>query len=250
MCKDINDLYWLIIIIFCSILGCNINSISKYDNNFATIEKLLANFEQVIFVDEYDDGRNYNYIRKWVDPIKIVLFGDKATYYRATVEDYSNTLSSLTGLSIEMLGRDQQKFNFEIHFVPWDDMEKLAEPHSPNPEWLETIIEDSSCLFIYHRNKTFEIKHAFVFVSIDEPVKDINSCLLEEMTQALGFPNDSELIKPSIFNQWDHLQELSINDKILIQTLYDNRLKPGLSREAGLEQARIIINELIFQTLH
>jgi len=226
-------------------LGCNTNSISKYDNNFATIEKLLANFEQVIFVDEYDDGRKYNYIRKWVGPIRIVLFGDKATYYRATVEDYSNTLSSLTGLSIEVLGRDQQKINFEIHFVPWDDMEKLAEPHSPNPEWLETIIEDSSCLFIYHRNKTFEIIRAFVFVSIDEPVKDINSCLLEEMTQALGFPNDSELIKPSIFNQWDHLQELSNNDKILILTLYDNRLKPGTNRKIALKLARIIIHELI-----
>ena len=226
-------------------LGCNINSISKYDNNFATIEKLLANFEQVIFVDEYDDGRKYNYIRKWVVPIRIVLFGDKATYYRATVEDYSNILSSLTGLSIEVLDRDQQKFNFEIHFVLWDDIEKLAEPHSPNPEWLETIIEDSSCLFIYHRNKTFAIKRAFVFVSIDESVKDIKSCLLEEMTQALGFPNDSEIIQPSIFNQWDHLQHLTMNDQILVRTLYDKRLKAGMQKGIALQYARNILDELI-----
>ena len=245
MFKDINYLYWLIIIICCSILGCNINSISKYDNNFADIEKLLVNFEQVVFVDEYDDERKYNYIRKWTDPIKIGLFGDKATYYRATVEDYSTTLSSLTGLSIEVLGRDHKNFNFEIHFVPWDDMEKLAEPHSPNPEWLETIIEDSSCLFIYHRNKTFEIKHAFVFVSIDEPVKDIKSCLLEEMTQALGFPNDSDIVQPSIFNQWDHLQHLTMNDQILVRTLYDKRLKAGMQKGIALQYARNILDELI-----
>ena len=230
-------------------LGCNINSISKYDNNFTTIEKLLANFEHVAFVDEYDNERQYSHIRKWVDPIRIVLLGEQSNNYRSVIENYSNSLSLLTGLSIDVLPDSRHSYNFEIHFVPWDDMEKLAEPHSPNPEWLETIKEDSSCLFIYHRNKTFEIKHAFVFVSTDEPVKDIRSCLLEEMTQALGFPNDSELIKPSVFNQWDHLQELSINDKILIKTLYDQRISPGLQKEITLEQARVIISELILQTL-
>ena len=64
------------------------------------------------------------------------------------------------------------------------------------------------------------------------------------MTQSLGFPNDSEFIKPSVFNRWDHLQELPINDKILILTLYDSRLKPGTSREVALKQALVIISEL------
>jgi len=216
----------------------------------APVDKLLANFEHIVFVDEYDDERQYSHIRKWVDPIRIILLGELSDNYRSEIENYSDSLSLLTGLSINVLPESKHPYNFEIHFVPWDDIEILAKPHSPNPEWLETIIEDSSCLFIYKRNKKYEIKQAFVFISIEEPDDEIKSCLLEEMTQALGFPNDSELIKPSIFNQWDHLQELSINDKILIQTLYDYRLKPGLSREAGLEQARIIINELIFQTLH
>ncbi|HLE87700.1 MAG TPA: DUF2927 domain-containing protein [Candidatus Brocadiaceae bacterium] len=208
------------------------------------VEKLLANFEHVVFVDEYDNERQYSHIRKWVDPIRIVLSGEQANNYRLAIENYSNNLSLLTGLSINVLPDLQHPYNFEIHFVPWDDIEILAKPHSPNPDWLETIVEDSSCLFIYKRNKKYEIKHAFIYVSIDEPVDEIKSCLLEEMTQALGFPNDSELINPSIFNQWDHLQELSISDEILILTLYDNRLKPGTDREIALKLARIIISEL------
>lgn len=233
----------------CGLFGCN-PTVKSSTYHVAAIERLLANFEHIAFVDEYDNERQYSHIRKWVDPIQIVLLGEQSNNYRSAIENYSNSLSLLTGLSINVLLESKHPYNFEIHFVLWDEIEKLAKPHSPNPEWLETIIEDSSCLFIFKRNKKYEIKQAFIYISIEEPVDEIKSCLLEEMTQALGFPNDSELIKPSIFNQWDHLQELSINDKILIQTLYDNRLKPGLSREAGLEQARIIINELSFQILH
>ncbi len=75
-------------------------------------------------------------------------------------------------------------------------------------------------------------------------VEDNKACLLEEMTQALGLPNDSELIRPSIFNQWDFLQRLPLNDQILVRTLYDQRMRQGMPRDAALTAARGIIAEL------
>ena len=160
------------------------------------------------------------------------------------VERHAAALAALTGLAIEVLPEPDGAHNFEIHFVPWDDMEALARPYSPHPEWLEVIIEESSCLFIFERNQVFHITRAIVLVSTDERVEDNKACLLEEMTQALGLPNDSELIRPSIFNQWDFLQRLPLNDQIIVRTLYDERIPAGTLRDEALALARAIIQEL------
>ncbi len=85
---------------------------------------------------------------------------------------------------------------------------------------------------------------AIVLVSTDEPYDDNGACLLEEMTQALGLPNDSELVRPSIFNERDVLNRLSLNDQIQVRTLYDWRMWPGMPREGALTVARTIIAEL------
>lgn len=92
---------------------------------------------------------------------------------------------------------------------------------------------------------TIVIAQAIVLVSTDEPYDDNAACLLEEMTQALGLPNDSELVRPSIFNEWDFLQRLPLNDRILVRTLYDERISPGMPREAAVSAVRAIIAELI-----
>ncbi|MCG8325098.1 MAG: DUF2927 domain-containing protein [Thiotrichales bacterium] len=225
-------------------MGCSTDFV-RYDvDRTYDVELLLDYFEQVSFVDEYDEKRFHGNIRKWEAPLKIRLFGDQAPVYSLHTRTVAEKLSILTGIPMEVVDA-ADKINFEIHFVPWDDIPELARPYSPNPEWLDIIIEDSSCLFIYKHDAKYEIKYAYVYVSTDEAGEDIRSCILEEMTQALGFPNDSDLIKPSVFNQWDHLHALTVTDEILVRTLYDPRLTPGMPRDTALRQARIIMNELL-----
>jgi hypothetical protein len=64
------------------------------------------------------------------------------------------------------------------------------------------------------------------------------------MTQSLGVWANSDLIEPSIFHSKD-VTELSINDKILIRTLYDPRIYSGMPREDAMEMAREIITDLV-----
>jgi hypothetical protein len=71
-------------------------------------------------------------------------------------------------------------------------------------------------------------------------------CFIEEITQSLGLYADSELVVPSIFSNLQlGLDYLPLNDKILIRTLYDPRIKPGMSREATMEIARELIPKLV-----
>jgi hypothetical protein len=214
-------------------------------DRLAGTDELLANFEHVVFRDEYDETRNIDRIRKWSGPVRIALFGEQAERYRPVVERHAAALGRLTGLDFTVLPDADGSENFRVHLVPWDDMEALAKPYSPEPEWLETIIEESSCLFVFTYNGAYVITQAIVLVSTDERYRDNTACLLEEMTQALGLPNDSELIRPSIFNQWDFLQRLALNDQILIRTLYDGRVRHGMPREPALTAARGIITEIL-----
>jgi len=56
------------------------------------------------------------------------------------------------------------------------------------------------------------------------------ACIVEEITQVLGLPNDSDTAYPSIFN--DHMPEdlLSPLDVVLLQLLYEPELKPGMTK--------------------
>ena len=75
----------------------------------------------------------------------------------------------------------------------------------------------------------------------------INYCLLEELTQSLGLPNDSIKMRPSIFSDKDRLFEYSPVDKALIRVLYDKRMKMGVSRQAGLKMAEQIFTDIVFK---
>jgi len=71
----------------------------------------------------------------------------------------------------------------------------------------------------------------------------MDACLLEEMTQAMGLPNDSDLVTPSIFNQKSTRRDLSGSDVLLLQTLYDKRLPAGTPRADALRIGREILQE-------
>lgn len=210
-----------------------------------TADRLLAHFEAVAFGDQYDPRRDIGRVRKWAGPIRIALHGDEAPRFGAAIRRYAAELSHLIGLSIHVLEALDPRANFEIRFVGWDQMEKEAQAFAPRPEWLGTIIEGAACLFIIRRNDRYEIVRAVVLVSTRETDDHKARCLLEEMTQALGLPNDSDRIEPSIFNSFDRLSALTRADRMMLRILYDARMVPGQRRDEAMALARVIAGVLI-----
>jgi DUF2927 family protein len=206
---------------------------------------LVSHFEAVAFTDQYDPGRDVGRVRKWTGPIRIALHGAEAPRFGAVIRRYAAELAGLTRLSIDVLAAPDSRANFDIRFVAWDDMEKEAQAFAPRPDWLGIIVDGAACLFIIRRNDRYEIVRALVLVSTREADDDKARCLLEEMTQALGLPNDSDRLQPSIFNSFDRLAALTPADRIMLRTLYDPRMVPGQPREEALGLARRIIGELL-----
>ncbi len=72
----------------------------------------------------------------------------------------------------------------------------------------------------------------------------LRSCVEEELTQAMGLPNDDAGVRPSIFNDEKEFGVLTAHDELLLRILYDSRLKPGMTPETAMPVVRKIIAEL------
>ena len=125
------------------------------------------------------------------------------------------------------------------------------------------------------RKKKSEIIRAMIFIPSHLSGFDMRGCIVEEMTQILGLPNDSNKITQSIFkdrgryteltqilgltndddrvkqsifvdtNRYDQLDKgLTPQDRLMLRLLYNPRMKPGTPRGQALKLATEILTKL------
>jgi hypothetical protein len=96
-------------------------------------------------------------------------------------------------------------------------------------------------------DQSSEIESALVIIRNELPNLMRRACFHEEIAQSLGLTNDSHLARPSIFNDDDEFSTLTKLDKILLNILYDNRLKSGIVLNEASQLVRRIANEITAQ---
>ena len=105
------------------------------------------------------------------------------------------------------------------------------------------MIEVSTC-FAKFGTKKNEIRWAISVFPSHHPKDYMRACVVEEMTQVLGLPNDSNAVKPSIFNDQSHYFELTPHDRLMVKILYDPRITVGMPRGQAIRSATAFLNEL------
>jgi len=87
------------------------------------------------------------------------------------------------------------------------------------------------CMANFRVDGQYEIKKAIVIIPVDQARMHgkLVSCVVEEITQILGLPNDSERAYPSIFNDKTPESLLSGLDYLLLKALYNDAIKPGMT---------------------
>lgn len=139
------------------------------------------------------------------------------------------SLKELTGMSIRLMPRDiGSGGDIVVTVVPRTAMGQLPFPGVPE-KTLARLMGPSRCFFLIWPNPDWSIQKARIVINSFLEEKHINHCFLEELTQSLGLPNDSERLRPSIFNETSMLTELSALDRILIRTVYDPRIDTGMN---------------------
>lgn len=161
--------------------------------------------------------------------------------HHAALQKHITDLAFLTGLPIRLMPRDiGSGGDIVITIVPRVAMSAVPFPGVP-VKMMNDLMGPSRCYFVIWPDPDWAIAKAHVVINSMLDENHIKHCLLEELTQSLGLPNDSDRLRPSVFNESAMLLVLSRLDRILIRTVYDPRISKGLSLGEFRERADAVI---------
>ncbi|QYJ74487.1 DUF2927 domain-containing protein [Shewanella sp. FJAT-52076] len=194
-------------------------------------------FAAVVHGREYEAGSFP--LSKWVGEIRFTIEEQvQEPVQRQLVLMHLKQLGEVTGLTIREVGAKEA--NLHILFTRQRDWggevkRRLGAKAAAN-------LHGAVCLAHFEAPGGV-IRKAQVFIPVDQARMHgkLVSCVVEELTQLLGLPNDSDAVFPSIFNDKAAADLLTPLDWVLIRLLYHNALTAGMSRT---QTAPIIAEQL------
>lgn len=209
----------------------NADEISKY-------------FIQIALGSEYGNiSSKPKVISKWSGDIGISIQGRATNELASIASKHLNSLSKITGLRFKQVKPDNPMQSISIIFLKREEMFSIK-GEGIDPKVIKKLALAGGCYFMAFHKPPQKIVKAIIAVNVERPIGLTDSCILEEITQSLGLPNDSNNMRPSIFSDLDHETNLSQIDEILVKTLYDKRMPAGASVDEAFIKAREIILEL------
>jgi hypothetical protein len=209
-------------------------------------DRYVTFFDSIVFGNEFA-GRASLVVRKWVEPIRYKLGGNAAAIakYRPIIVGHMEQLAIFSGVKFEEIGGREPGENYIIWFSTSTKMIDDGRMLAANPaEVAGRQFETANCFFLSYYLPDGKMVAARVVANSDLPDQELVHCLLEEIAQTLGLPNDDDRVAPSIFNDSLKLMSLSLIDRVLIRLVYDPRMRAGTPRAQALPLARAILTEL------
>ncbi len=211
----------------------------------ASDEEIVRSFDRIVLHTEHREA-TVKMVRKWVAPIRIYLdvgVAD-ADYYRRLTQGIVDQLATASGHDIRIVD-DRAAANVVSTFDRMDRLLDAVEAHYPGDAWIREIVNTNLCTGRFFSSEAGEIFRAEVFIPTDRASSAgmLPACVIEETTQILGLPNDSDQDLFSIFNDNSAFMDLTTQDLMLIRLLYDPRLEPGMGRAEALATVRRIVPE-------
>lgn len=196
-------------------------------------------FFEIAYKNEYKQGLRK--LTRWNKPIqyKIDYFKFPAVFEVAEklIDDHFRDLSDISALSIV---KSDKNPNFRIILTKRAHYKEAIDKYS-NIKIKNIEIESNCLLYIKHLNN--QLVKASVIIPVDHAMRYglLPACIVEELTQAMGLPNDSDWVSPSVANDISVLDLLTGLDYLMLKILYDKRLEIGMS----VEQSDTIVDEIL-----
>ncbi len=205
-------------------------------------------FNEIALKNEYrsTDQR----VLKWKNPIRyeFVYHNLKTNPLVERLFDaHLSHLQTITGHSIQPYTASsyhKDKANLSIHLTPDIDYKKVIQSVSENQ--VKNIAQKSHCMASFQRNTHNAIIKAQIVLPVDHVFSRglLIACIVEETTQILGLPNDSNWVNPSIANDASKVELLTGLDYLLLKILYDKSLKAGAPYPQNQQTIKRVINRL------
>ncbi|WP_417685564.1 DUF2927 domain-containing protein [Roseibium sp.] len=193
-----------------------------------TTDELLDGFKKTVFGLEYRTWSWRPYlVKKFTVPVRFYVHNLARKNRGPTVTRFVDSLSrKIAGLESEFAG-SAETANFQIFVV---DRHQYADVVRKQIYKDEKAKVPGRCLVRVVSGKRGIKRSAAVIVS-DEGEFLFQRCLVEEVLQGLGPMNDDASLTHSVFNDTSRHSRFTIFDQIILNMLYDRRIKPGMSAE-------------------
>lgn len=189
---------------------------------------IIQAFDEIALKNEYDKDKHR--VRKWRQPVRVFVehqVGDNGLHAQL-VQMHLSHLAQITGHSIAKVDTLEEA-NLHLVFTrqsQWADvvMRLMGASAASN-------IHGSVCMGKFALNSQSEIERAWVVIPVDQAQMHgkLVACVVEEITQVLGLPNDSVKVFPSIFNDKTPQDLLTGLDYILLKLLYSADIHAGMT---------------------
>ncbi len=215
--------------------------------HWKSVDYLVGAFIDIALGNEHETKPGQ--LRKWTTPIRYALIhqvGDHDLHERLIATQMAH-LAELSGLDIGPAAKAGSA-NFLIVLSGEtqlkDDLQRYFGWNSAAQR--EKFFRETVCLGVM-RARRGQIVRGVAIIPVDRARSrgKLVACVVEELTQLLGLPNDSERVFPSIFNDRSTDEFLSPLDVVLLRMLYDPRLKAGMDEATAHPLARRIAADLI-----
>ncbi len=216
-------------------------------DSIAPVELLIRKFELTVFRNDFEsrgikhDGR----LSTWGYPIRVRLHGEEPRRFKAHIRKTLDVLARLSGLDIGLFEDLRNgRISMEFYIVPPDRVAPILRSYGESEREID-ILSGSICLGTTRNVRNVsEYDVTIILSTLSDEV--IRHCIIEEITQGLGLIADTDILQPSIMSDnVPIIDRLPMNDKIMVRTLYDKRLKPGMTRDEAMPIVQKIIPELV-----
>ncbi|MEM8748988.1 MAG: DUF2927 domain-containing protein [Pseudomonadota bacterium] len=195
--------------------------------------EVIDGFNKTVFGSEIGGfGFAGNYLRRFEKPVRFYIRSDAgapASAKRRTQRFVGRLSRLINNLSVEIVSTEAQA-NFVVHLVARRNYQTTVRDrvYRGRPR-LQRQVRNSRCLV----RSTFSragIRRSAAIIVYDEGARLLRRCITEEILQGLGPLNDNATLKTSIFNDTSRFTGFQRYDRLILNMLYDRRLKSGLSR--------------------
>jgi DUF2927 family protein len=218
--------------------------------HWQTPSYIIDSFIEIALNNEY--SATVSHLRKWQKPIyySIEHRSEDKELHQKLVELHLNHLSDITGVDISAVDENKTA-NLTIIFSTEQQLEQELKNDFllANQQQIGQLTRNSVCLAHFSTAADSSIESAIVIIPVDRARAHAKllSCIVEELTQIMGLPNDSDKVFPSIFNDKSHDDYLSGLDYLLLSLLYDKRIKAGLNQTQVKQTLQQLVQKASFK---
>lgn len=210
-------------------------------------ESYLANsFLTVALKREYQPG-TLGRLTRWEQPLRYFLVNESGDLplQEEVVRVQLDHLSRITGVPVQPVST-RESANLVIVMTRQADIPHWAQTLMGQGHQVSAALGDGLCLGQFKADRRGALSSASVLIPTDR-ARDKGrflDCVVEEITQVMGLPNDSDQVFPSVFNDRSIDSFLSPLDYLLLRILYAPELRSGMDVKAVQKALPAVLSRL------